>query len=677
METAEFTSAKRSRSAHLAQLTKIYNELERQMVSTENAEKSAEKSNEFNEHYSEWQKQSLHSGQDDNISTISRTSTARSSRAQLLNAKAKRLIAEHKLRTLRVKQKIEQEQRELENKRQLLEQESELEEARIEESVWQEDIECPDNNGGRNFPEVARDVSVSGQDSAETVISRDKSNGEGKSCIEDCVLLDPDDGYRRAKKILQTRYGKPHVIARSYIDSLVYGPQVKASDVDKLSQLALEMQKCEITLSQLGFISDVSNSENLRRIVKRLPMHLRTKWVEVAHAITESGREPCFTDSTKFVDEKSRVACSVYGLDLVKNESQSKVDKLTNCKSDTHVKGRVTMLTTRTGNEKPRFERKCYCCSETCSDLSSCKVFESMNLGERRKLVSKFKLCFNCLKGKHFSNTCRKPKQCVVPDCTSKHHTLLHTWVKPESDHTVTQPSVNCAATNGSFLKTCLGIIPITVKAWNGNSCQTYTLLDDGADKTLYDERLLQKLNYPGKPVTFQISTISSVASSTVGQEVDLHVKPVSGGDEVKLNKIWSVKRLPITTRSAATAEDTRKIPYISDLKIPRVDVTDVMLLIGTDSPDAHVPLEVLAGESNQPYAVRTRLGWTVRGPVPGNIENNGKGTVSIHYCQSSDVMLQQQLERMWTSDFNDVLHNEKDSLSLEDKKALLLWNQL
>ncbi|XP_053377394.1 uncharacterized protein LOC128546216 [Mercenaria mercenaria] len=322
METAKFTSAKKSRSALLAQLTKINNELERQMVSTENAEKvkhlyknlcdryeqfknahfhclelcddpsiielletnySSQQKNltEFNEHYSEWQKQSLQSGQDDNISTISRTGTARSSRAQLQNAKAKRLIAEHKLRTLKVKQKIEQEQRELENKRQLLEQESELEEARIEESVWQEDIECPDNNGGRNCPEVARDVSVSvsGQDSAETVISHDESNdkledltstnidtafyrlaftlqegfnvpkpelltfngrvtdyckfiknfetnveekisdsrlrlsyliqycvGEAKSCIEDCVLLDPDDGYRRARKNLQTRY---------------------------------------------------------------------------------------------------------------------------------------------------------------------------------------------------------------------------------------------------------------------------------------------------------------------------------------------------------------------------------------------------------------------------------------------------------------------------------------
>ena len=86
-------------------------------------------------------------------------------------------------------------------------------------------------------------------------------NGEAKSSIEDCVLLEPSDGYKRARSILYSRYGRPHVVARSYIDKLVNGPQLKASDIDGLSRLALEMQKCEITLSQLGFSSDVDNSE--------------------------------------------------------------------------------------------------------------------------------------------------------------------------------------------------------------------------------------------------------------------------------------------------------------------------------------------------------------------------------------------------------------------------------
>ncbi|CAG2190452.1 unnamed protein product [Mytilus edulis] len=37
--------------------------------------------------------------------------------------------------------------------------------------------------------------------------------GEAKCCIEDCVLLDSDEGYKRARAILYSRYGRLHVIA--------------------------------------------------------------------------------------------------------------------------------------------------------------------------------------------------------------------------------------------------------------------------------------------------------------------------------------------------------------------------------------------------------------------------------------------------------------------------------
>lgn len=46
--------------------------------------------------------------------------------------------------------------------------------------------------------------------------------GEAKLCIEDFVLLEPSDGFKRARSILYSRYGRPHVIASSYIEKLVY-----------------------------------------------------------------------------------------------------------------------------------------------------------------------------------------------------------------------------------------------------------------------------------------------------------------------------------------------------------------------------------------------------------------------------------------------------------------------
>lgn len=92
-------------------------------------------------------------------------------------------------------------------------------------------------------------------------------------------------------------------------------------------------------------------------------------------------------------------------------------------------------------------------------------------------------------------------------------------------------------------------------------------------------------------PVNFQISTVSSTGSVVSGQEVDLHVKSVSGeGDEVVLWKVWTVKRLPISIQSAPTNVDIYKIPYLKDIDLPNIDSSDVMILIGTDSTESHIP---------------------------------------------------------------------------------------
>lgn len=80
----------------------------------------------------------------------------------------------------------------------------------------------------------------------------------------------------------------------THVDSLINGSVIKSNDVKGLLNLSLHMEKCHITLSQLGFMSDVNNTENLRKIVGRLPVHIRSKWVERASSLIEQGVEPSF-----------------------------------------------------------------------------------------------------------------------------------------------------------------------------------------------------------------------------------------------------------------------------------------------------------------------------------------------------------------------------------------------
>ena len=125
------------------------------------------------------------------------------------------------------------------------------------------------------------------------------------------------------------------------------------------------------------------------------------------------------------------------------------------------------------------------------------------------------------------------------------------------------------------------------------------------------------------------------------------------------------MKRLPISTRSAAPKCAVEKYDYLADLSLPEIDNDDVMLLIGSDTPFAHIPLEVRAGRSDQPYAIRSSLGWAIRGPLGADTKMN---TVSIGYHSVQEV----QLGRMWSMDFNEVSQtsDEEKDTSVEDRQV-------
>ena len=71
------------------------------------------------------------------------------------------------------------------------------------------------------------------------------------------------------------------------------------------------------------------------------------------------------------------------------------------------------------------------------------------------------------------------------------------------------------------------------------------------------------------------------------------------------------------------------KLSHLKDINVPNKNTKEVMLLTGTNSPAAHKPLEVSYDNNDQPYAVRTRFGLAVRGPV-GTINVSNKISLSF-----------------------------------------------
>ena len=116
------------------------------------------------------------------------------------------------------------------------------------------------------------------------------TSGEAKKTIKSCLVMDSSVGYQTARKLLEERFGHPFTIASMYVAKLTEGPPLKASDRVGLLAFADQLKDCERTLESIGYLDEISSADNLRRIVQRLPFLLRTKFVEVADSIQQSGK---------------------------------------------------------------------------------------------------------------------------------------------------------------------------------------------------------------------------------------------------------------------------------------------------------------------------------------------------------------------------------------------------
>ena len=121
---------------------------------------------------------------------------------------------------------------------------------------------------------------LEGDDQLKLTLLLDQCTGEAFELIEECVMLEPEKGYRTAVEKLEKRFGKSHLIARSYIDGVKKGGAIKSNDVKALIKLADDMRKCQNVLTELRFASDLDSTGTIESIIDRLPEGLQNQWVK-------------------------------------------------------------------------------------------------------------------------------------------------------------------------------------------------------------------------------------------------------------------------------------------------------------------------------------------------------------------------------------------------------------
>ena len=131
---------------------------------------------------------------------------------------------------------------------------------------------------------------------------------------------------------------------------------------------------------------------------------------------------------------------------------------------------------------------------------------------------------------------------------------------------------------------------------------------------------------------------------------------------------MWSGNELQIPLRHQYISANKGTWPHLQDVPFPEVDRPKISLIIGTNVPEAFIPLEVCHGNPEEQIAIRSCLGFAVLGRT-GDIPKRQNYDVHHIHAAADDISLNVQVELFWKSESIGTNKHYK-SMSMEDRRA-------
>ena len=182
------------------------------------------------------------------------------------------------------------------------------------------------------------------------------------------------EGYQRAKAILTSKYGKPSEVANAHIQAIMSLPVINNSNPVRIHEFYEKLLTSVQCLETMGKLTEIKGY--VRLTLEKLPgirsdlVRIDDEWQEWNFGqLVDALRK--WTERNPILENKS-------------SDRQRKEEKLLQVKQN-----------------KPN---ECIYCEKTGHRAADCKNVTSVS--ERRKILSRKKLCFNCTGVKHRAAEC-------------------------------------------------------------------------------------------------------------------------------------------------------------------------------------------------------------------------------------------------------------------------------
>ena len=212
------------------------------------------------------------------------------------------------------------------------------------------------------------------------------------------------------------------------------GPQISASESDKLSQLARNMKNCILNSKHMRYKADINSMDTLKKVVMRLLSQLQAKWAEESSRLIESGIEPEFSHLTVFVERRAVVVNTAFGKLVGTKPDGEKSPKPVKLRMAGDQPVKATTLATQVSNNLQKPDRlrapgqahgaatqastsvalpsNCLFCDGS-HPLEKCFKFRNKSFKDRKDFVLNKRLCMNCLRENHIARQCRWSRACM------------------------------------------------------------------------------------------------------------------------------------------------------------------------------------------------------------------------------------------------------------------------
>ena len=497
--------------------------------------------------------------------------------------------------------------------------------------------------------------------------------GKAKRLMENCILMEPEEGYRTAKRLLAERFGDKYKVTKAWICKISDGPAVKPGDREALLDLADDLQSCKITLQATGRLMQINSEDKLMKVIGRCPGFDKSRWQAKVQEIREEGRDPNIADIRQLVrkaavEKNDPVFGEIMDSDSKNKRSDKKYNRRAGESLERGINQRNMNFSVQTAEKKlanVESKLKCFFC-EKSHKIGDCDNFKKQTGEEQFKFMRSRKLCDNCFSSSYFSAGCKRRNSCSVPGChlKRKHITSLHAPLVAFMQNRGQQNTQECSQQEQSgsnsrsndkqFVGVASGtgagcgskgltIVPVKVKCQGKDKViSTYALLDNGSTASFCTDDLLKKLEIEGRRCHTSVTTINGVEDRLDSTTANLEVMDIDENTFLEVPNVFSMTNLNVSADAVTRQDDVDRWCYLEGVKLPSVlDDMAVGLLIGVDVPEALEIEEIIRGQNGGPYAVQTKFGWTLNGTM-GRISAKRKHCYKLNVSYSDDDLSEQ-----------------------------------